>query len=106
MLILKKYLKLSFFLKKCILTNGFKKYVQELGDWLVPPKKGVYIWNDSYPNTRFVCTDAVLCMSASSDQPSVFEKLALQAEHLLNLSYFCYAVLHSRNSFYRPVYIE
>lgn len=25
---------------------GFKDYIQELGDWLVPPKKGMYIWND------------------------------------------------------------
>lgn len=31
----------------------------------------------SYINTRFVCTDAALCMSASSDQSSVYQKTSI-----------------------------
>lgn len=37
----------------------------------------------SYINTRFVCTDAAVCMSASSDQSSVFKNSALEVEHLI-----------------------
>lgn len=37
----------------------------------------------SYINTRFVCTDAAMCVSASSDQSSVFKNSALEFEDLV-----------------------
>ena len=65
------------FWRSHILGNGFNDYIEELGDWLCLPKIVCTYRMISYTNTRFVCTVAVVCTSASSDQSFVFWKVGI-----------------------------